>query len=107
VHIARHRPQELTHKLKHTEVAFFFPPAEGRHCTRAPSAAVHRRLQVSLEERTKFKEETYSNVDGRRRTRALDDAPAGEADKDQWLCATLLVATEGKVRRGGGGMREC
>lgn len=34
-------------------------------------------MQVSLEERTKFKQETYVNVDGRRRSRALEEAPTG------------------------------
>lgn len=52
--------------------------------------------QVSLEERTKFKEETYSNVDGRRRTSSIDLKPS-DTGLDNWLCCTLLVAAEGKL----------
>ncbi|KXZ42946.1 hypothetical protein GPECTOR_110g239 [Gonium pectorale] len=53
--------------------------------------------QVSLEERTKFKEETYSNVDGRRRTRSMEISPS-DVGMDAWLCATLVVAVEGKLK---------
>ncbi|GLC56409.1 hypothetical protein PLESTB_001101800 [Pleodorina starrii] len=54
--------------------------------------------QVSLEERTKFKEETYSNVDGRRRVRSVDIKESWDSGVDNWLCATLVVAVEGKVK---------
>ncbi|KAG2423139.1 hypothetical protein HXX76_015524 [Chlamydomonas incerta] len=54
--------------------------------------------QVSLEERSKFKEETFSNVDGRRRTRALDVSSSPDVGLDTWLCCTLLVAVEGKFK---------
>eukprot|EP00198_Chlamydomonas_reinhardtii_P012775 XP_001702112.1 membrane protein [Chlamydomonas reinhardtii] len=54
--------------------------------------------QVSLEERSKFKEETFSNVDGRRRTRALDVSSSPDVGLDTWLCCTLVVAVEGKFK---------
>ncbi|GLI60741.1 hypothetical protein VaNZ11_002969 [Volvox africanus] len=54
--------------------------------------------QVSLEERTKFKEETYSNVDGRRRVRSIDVKPSWDSGIDNWLCATLVVAVEGRLK---------
>ncbi|GIL80957.1 hypothetical protein Vretimale_9337 [Volvox reticuliferus] len=54
--------------------------------------------QVSLEERTKFKEETYSNVDGRRRVRSIDIKPSWDSGIDNWLCATLVVAVEGRLK---------
>ncbi|PNH12171.1 hypothetical protein TSOC_000944 [Tetrabaena socialis] len=53
--------------------------------------------QVSLEERTKFKEETFSNVDGRRRVRAMDITASTDTGLDSWLCATIVVALEGKL----------
>ncbi|KAG2484725.1 hypothetical protein HYH03_016472 [Edaphochlamys debaryana] len=55
--------------------------------------------EVSLEERTKFKEETLSNVDGRIRKRAMDSSTSGpDVGLDMWLCCTLVVATEGKLK---------
>ncbi|EFJ45118.1 hypothetical protein VOLCADRAFT_121219 [Volvox carteri f. nagariensis] len=54
--------------------------------------------QVSLEERTKFKEETYSNVDGRRRVQSIDIKQSWDSGIDNWLCVTLLVAVEGRLK---------
>ena len=55
---------------------------------------------VLMEERLKFKEETLSNVQGKKKTRALDDEYRGKDvdGLDRWLCMTLLMAIEGKVK---------
>ncbi|GFR44830.1 hypothetical protein Agub_g6171, partial [Astrephomene gubernaculifera] len=60
-------------------------------------AAERKFNQVSLEERSKFKEETYSNVDGRRRRRSMELTPNPDAGLDCWLVATLVVAVEGRL----------
>lgn len=59
-------------------------------------AAEQKYNQVVLEERTKFKDETLVNLDGRRE-RDLDYRGKGDdyAGLDQWLCLTLVLAVEG------------
>ena len=63
-------------------------------------AAERKFNSVLQEERLKFKEETLSNVQGKKKSSALDDEYRG-TDKDgldRWLCMTLLMAVEGKVK---------
>ncbi|GAX77304.1 hypothetical protein CEUSTIGMA_g4750.t1 [Chlamydomonas eustigma] len=52
---------------------------------------------VLMEERLKFKEETLVNVDGRKKTSVLE-AKGSEEGLDRWLCMTLLMAVEGKIK---------
>ena len=47
--------------------------------------------EVSMEERSKFKEETYSNVDGRKRTRAMGDTPKSEGGGGDAVCLLIPV----------------
>lgn len=63
-------------------------------------AAERKFNSVLMEERLKFKEETLVNVDGKKKSRKLDDEYKG-GDKDgldRWLCMTLLLCAEGKVK---------
>jgi len=52
---------------------------------------------VLIEERLKFKEETLVNVDGRKKTSVLE-AKGSEEGLDRWLCMTLLMTVEGKLK---------
>eukprot|EP00878_Enallax_costatus_P004851 GHUV01005105.1.p1 GENE.GHUV01005105.1~~GHUV01005105.1.p1 ORF type:complete len:266 (+),score=79.02 GHUV01005105.1:231-1028(+) len=53
--------------------------------------------QASLKERSKFKQETLSNVGGRYTTAALRESGA-DVGLDKWLCITLLLAAEATVK---------
>jgi len=52
---------------------------------------------VSLEERTKFKEETFSNVNGRQRAGKLEEKSSG-GGLDTWMCVTLVMAVDGALK---------
>ncbi|MEW5307150.1 MAG: hypothetical protein WDW38_002221 [Sanguina aurantia] len=52
---------------------------------------------VLMEERAKFREETYVNVGGRKKRRAATELGTGNG-LDEWLAITLVIATEGSVK---------
>lgn len=53
---------------------------------------------VSLEERTKYKEETLVNTDARQRRKAFSGRNVPDNGMDEWMCVTLLAAIEGPSR---------
>lgn len=53
--------------------------------------------QASLKERSKFKQETLSNVGGRYTTASLKESGA-DVGLDKWLCITLIMACEATVK---------
>eukprot|EP00199_Chlamydomonas_sp_CCMP681_P005632 CAMPEP_0119109064 /NCGR_PEP_ID=MMETSP1180-20130426/17068_1 /TAXON_ID=3052 ORGANISM="Chlamydomonas cf sp, Strain CCMP681" /NCGR_SAMPLE_ID=MMETSP1180 /ASSEMBLY_ACC=CAM_ASM_000741 /LENGTH=240 /DNA_ID=CAMNT_0007094773 /DNA_START=91 /DNA_END=813 /DNA_ORIENTATION=- len=64
-----------------------------------PDAAEAKFKEVSFEERSKFKDETFSNVEGRVRKNPKSNYDlAGLKDLDQWMCVTMIMALERKLK---------
>uniref|UniRef100_A0A7R9YTY1 Uncharacterized protein n=1 Tax=Chlamydomonas euryale TaxID=1486919 RepID=A0A7R9YTY1_9CHLO len=53
---------------------------------------------VLLEERLKFEEETLVSVDGRKKESALSSRKADDVGLDRWLCMSMLMCLEGRVK---------